>query len=120
MSQFRKNIAPFVTAEIALSEKAIANQDFPLAFLHLENAHILGQKSTYWHVKVHMLMLIFGLRQKDIHEVFGQIIRIIGAALFTAVKGVPEGNTGGSNVSPIKVMPIKPEYAAIIKEASKP
>jgi len=57
------------------------------------------------------------LKQNNIKEVLGQVFRIIGAALFTAVKGVPIGNTGGSNVSPIKVMPIKPEHAAIISKA---
>jgi hypothetical protein len=84
------------------------------SFVYLENAHVLGQESTYWHVKVHYLMLRWAIKQRDINEAIGQIIRIIGAALLTAIKGVPTGNTGGSNVSPVKVMPIKPGHAVII------
>ncbi|MEH6556315.1 MAG: DUF3703 domain-containing protein [Oceanicoccus sp.] len=49
----------------------------------------------------------------------GQVIRIIGAALLTAVKSVPAGNACGSNVSPVKIMPIKPAHAAIIIKAKK-
>jgi len=90
-----------------------------MAFTHLENAHVIGQESTYWHVRVHFLMMLWGIEQKDISEIFGQVIRIIGAAAFTAVRGVPVGNTGGSNVSPIKAMPIKSEHAEIIAKAKE-
>jgi hypothetical protein len=64
-------------------------------------------------------MLRWAIKQRDINEAIGQIIRIIGAALLTAIKGVPTGNTGGSNVSPVKVMPIKPEHAEIIAKVKK-
>lgn len=80
---------------------------------------MLGQESTYWHVKVHWHMLLWGIRQRDFNEVFGQVIRVLGAAALTAVKGVPAGNTGGSNVSPIMAMPISPEHARIIAKAKR-
>ncbi|WP_325101181.1 DUF3703 domain-containing protein [Marinomonas transparens] len=114
MSNFRKNIAPYVEAEISKSKDKEKSGCYDDSFAHLENAHVLGQESTYWHVKVHYLMFLWGIRHKDVKEVFGQFIRIIGAAALTSIKGVPIGNTGGSNVSPVKPMPIKPEHAEII------
>jgi len=119
LSSFRKAIAPYVQDELSQYERTIALGNRSAAFTHLENAHVLGQESTYWHVKVHYLMLLWGIEQQDPKEIFGQCIRILGAALFTAIKGVPSGNTGGSNVSPIVPMPIKPEHAEIIAKAKE-
>lgn len=117
MTQFSKNIAPYVTAEIMQSKALQQSGQHALAFTHLENAHVLGQASTYWHVKIHVLMMLWAIKQKDVAEVFGQLIRILGSAALTAINSVPTGNTGGSNVSPIKVMPIKKEHADIIAKA---
>jgi len=119
MSSFKENIRPYVETELAKSRDAESDGNFVAAFSHLENAHVLGQESTYWHVKVHYLMMLWGFRQRNASEVVGQVVRVIGAALLTAIKGVPIGNTGGSNVSPIKVMPIKPEHAEIIAKAKE-
>ena len=40
---------------------------------------------------------------------FGQIVRIVLGTLGSAVGLVPVGNTGGTNVSMFKRMPIAPE-----------
>ncbi|WP_027872482.1 DUF3703 domain-containing protein [Spongiibacter marinus] len=117
MVRFSKAIAPFIELELVRARQAEAFGDAVTGFRHLENAHVLGQESTRWHVKVHWLMFRWGLRQRDRREVVGQIIRIIGAAALTAIKGVPIGNTGGSNISPVKPLPIKPELEAIIAKA---
>lgn len=119
MSTFAKNIAPFVCAELHKSKQAQQLGDYEAAFAHLENAHVLGQASTYWHVRVHLHMMLWGIRRKDVKEIFGQVIRVIGAAALTAMRGVPEGNTGGSYVSAEKTMPIKPEHAEVIASAKK-
>ena len=119
MSNFSKNIAPYVEEELSKSSKSQGLGDYSNAFTYLENAHVLGQESTYWHVKVHYLMMLWGIKNSDFKETLGQVVRIIGAAAFTALKGVPKGNTGGSNVSPVRVMPIKPEYAKIIEKAKE-
>lgn len=117
MSHFSKNIGPYVTQELLRADQALKSGNSTRAFTHLEHAHVIGQESTYWHVKVHVQMLLWGITQKDFNEISGQIVRVIAAAALTAIKGVPVGNTGGSNVSPIKVMPIKPEHAEIIARA---
>jgi len=114
LTTFSRRIAPYVKAELLKASQNQQSKDYAKAFTHLENAHVLGQASTYWHVKVHCLMMLWGIRQQDVTETFGQLIRIIGAAALTAINGVPVGNTGGSNVSPMKSMPISPEHAAII------
>jgi hypothetical protein len=44
-------------------------------------------------------------RQRQVRELLGQTTRIAAAALFSRL-WVPEGNTGGANVSAIRPMPI--------------
>lgn len=51
-------------------------------------------------------MLVWGFTQRDAREIFGQLLRIIGAATKTAFGLVPTGNTGGSDISPFKPLPI--------------
>lgn len=116
-SRFSKNIARFVEAELLLAVQARKSGNLTAEFGHLENAHVIGQESTYWHVKVHVLMLLWAVRNFQIKEFFGQTFRIIGAASKTALGLVPQGNTGGANISPFKVLPIKPEHKAIISNA---
>jgi hypothetical protein len=77
----------------------------------------LGQASTVEHVRIHWLMFLWGFRQKNLNEMLGQIMRMVGAATKTAVGFVPSGNTGGSNVSPFKSLPISPDLALKIQAA---
>ncbi|WP_394170651.1 DUF3703 domain-containing protein [Saccharospirillum alexandrii] len=115
--RFSSNIAPFVEQELAAARRASAVNDTQQAFAHLERAHVLGQESTYWHVKVHCLMLLWAFRHRSVREARGQVFRIIGAATKTAFGWVPQGNTGGANVSPFRKMPIAPELAEVIQKA---
>jgi hypothetical protein len=73
--------------------------------------------STVEHVRVHWRMLLWGLRRHDPREVVGQIFRILGATTMTGVGLVPDGNTGGSNVSPFLRMPVPADLAVLIAEA---
>lgn len=91
----------------------------PAACFHrLERAHVLSQASTREHVRVHWHMLIWGFRQRRRREVFGQILRIVGAATKTALGLVPSGNTGGANVSPFKSLPVSEDLAVIISSSA--
>lgn len=114
---FTRNIRPYVEEELALARNDQNYGNKAEAFAHLENAHVLGQASTRLHVKVHVQMLLWAVKQGKIGEVFGQLFRIAGAATKTAFGLVPTGNTGGTNVSQFKVMPIKPELDRILKKA---
>jgi hypothetical protein len=110
--KFADNIRPYVDAELAAAER-----DPEHGFKHLERAHVLGQASTREHVRVHWRMLTWAVRQRDAREIFGQVIRLLGASLLTFIGKVPTGNTGGSNVSAIRPIPIDPELADIIERA---
>jgi len=75
------------------------------SFHHLERAHILGQRHYVPHVINHYWMLKVGWRSRDVREVLGQVLRIIGSA-GSLIGLIPIGNTGGANVSAVKPMPI--------------
>ena len=79
--------------------------DAQAEFAHLERAHVLGQRSTLAHTVAHWRMFHFGLRHRDLREVFGQVARML-AALTKSVIWVPVGNTGGANVNPFRPMPV--------------
>ena len=117
MSEFGHRIRPYVEREILAAYQADAQGKPDVAFSHLERAHILGQTSTVEHVRVHWHMFLWSIRQRNVRECLGQLLRIVGAAISTAVGLVPRGNTGGTNVNPFKSMPIPPELAALIEEA---
>jgi hypothetical protein len=100
-----------------MSRDAETHGESAVAFAHLERAHVLGQASTVEHVRVHWHMLVWALRQRRPGECLGQAFRIAGAATKTAIGLVPYGNTGGSDVSPFKRMPIEPELEKLIQQA---
>lgn len=119
MDSFKNNILPYVEQELSSAQISLQQGNPTLAFSHLERAHILGQESTLLHTKVHWLMFLWGLRQHHYGECLGQILRIIGAATKTMFGLVPRGNTGGSNVSPFKTMPIPSDLEVILNNARK-
>ncbi|MBI3806012.1 MAG: DUF3703 domain-containing protein [Nitrospirae bacterium] len=117
MSEFGRRIRPYVKSEILAAYQAERRGQPDVAFSHLERAHILGQASTVEHVRVHWHMLLWSIHQRNVQECLGQLLRIVGAAIGTAIGLVPQGNTGGTNAAPFKRMPIPPELAARIEEA---
>lgn len=117
MTRFARRIRPHVEAEIAAACRSLRNGNATQAFAHLERAHVLGQSSTWLHVRVHWLMLLWGLRQHRVVEAVGQVLRVVGAATKTPIGLVPTGNTGGSNVSPFRRVPIAPELQRLIDSA---
>ena len=58
-------------------------------------------------------MLRVGWSRRDFREVVGQVPRIIAATLFSRI-WVPVGNTGGTNVSAMRPMPIPADLRAIL------
>lgn len=117
---FGNRIRAYVEIELEAARAAERAGEHLAAFRHLERAHVLGQKSTVQHVRVHCLMLVWGLRHHNGREVIGQVTRLIGAATKTWVGLVPEGNTGGANVSAFKSMPIPDDLADLIDVARLP
>ncbi len=105
-SRFCRAIAAAVREELQLARLAEANGETERAFAHLENAHVLGQSATYWHVLVHIKMAGWAIRQGDRRELFAQIMRSAAALIVTPFGWLPEGNPGGGRVSAFATMPI--------------
>ncbi|WP_105258289.1 DUF3703 domain-containing protein [Pseudoalteromonas sp. T1lg88] len=114
---FTQAIRSAVLRELVMARRARLSTQRTQEFKHLENAHVLGQESTYWHTYIHWRMLVWGWKNKAYSEVVGQILRIVGAISKTAIGLLPTGNTGGANVSPFKPMPLSSECAQAIAQA---
>jgi hypothetical protein len=106
----------FIKQKMNQYELALAQGEHKKAFSMLEDAYVIGQQSTYFHCLVHYKMLRHGLRYRDFREVFGQIVRLVGAFTKTAIGLVPIGNTGGANVSPFKSMPVSKANQEVLDE----
>jgi hypothetical protein len=100
--------------EIALAKELIAIGELEASFPHLERAHVIGQVFVVPHVTCHWLMLSVELRRRRVMAALGQAVRIVLGMLGSAVGVVPVGNTGGTDISMFKRMPIEPELQNII------
>ena len=107
------SVASAVGHEMARADAYLREGDLDRVLAHLERAHILGQTRTPLHLRAHWAMLRLGWRRGDMHDVIGQVFRLVTAALFTHV-WIPLGNTGGSRVSAFQPMPIPEDLARIL------
>jgi hypothetical protein len=117
MSTLASLIRPHVQAELDAASSAEARGQFQTAFRHLERAHVLSQVCTRQHVRVHWRFLRFALRHDRGADAAGQLWRLAGAALLTAVGLVPAGNTGGSNVNGFRRMGVASDLQRVIDDA---
>ncbi|UJR84558.1 Hypothetical protein I5071_66370 [Sandaracinus amylolyticus] len=108
-----RELSPHVDALLARSRAHVAERDWPAAWSALELAHVLSQPSARLHTKVHVRMLVLGARLGDLREVVGQIVRVAGAGLGSALGRFPAGNTGRARVSIIAPMPVPDEARRI-------
>jgi len=100
--------------EIALARQFIAKGELAAGFPHLERAHVIGQGFVLPHVLSHWLMLGVELRRGQVMAAAGQAVRIVLGMLGSAVGVVPVGNTGGTDISMFKRMPVDPRLQRII------
>ena len=101
--------------EMALARSCIRERRYDDAFAHLERAHVLGQEHVSSHVLSHWHMLRVALRRRQPNAAWGQAVRIVLGALGSAVGVVPTGNTGGTDISMFKRMPIDPQLLSIMQ-----
>ncbi len=106
-----------IQQELAAADEMIVLRDYSSAFSHLERAHVLAQAITYDHTRIHWRMLKLGFLTRSLREIFGQIIRIVGAATKTPFGIYPTGNTGGANVYFFKPMPVPSDLQQILDKA---
>ena len=102
-------------SEISQAQQLLAQGDMDAAFTHLERAHVIGQAFVLPHIKSHGLMLKVEWQRRRVVAMLGQFVRIVLGALGSAVGVVPVGNTGGSDISMFKRMPIPPELQNVIE-----
>jgi hypothetical protein len=113
-------LKPFYQKELKAYQEALKKKYYQVSWRHLERAHILGQPYPYQHSYVHWKMLLFGIRIKDLKEVFGQVPRLIVGGVKSFVGTIPVGNTGGANVPPLRPMEIPEDLADIIHNSTLP
>lgn len=114
-----KDLKEFYINELNQYRSAMIDGDLTKAWYHLERSHILGQSYPIEHTYTHWLMLKFGFRQKNLKEVVGQLIRLLVGGWKSFIDHVPLGNTGGSNVPPLKKMELPSDLAHILDEYRK-
>lgn len=112
--QNNKVLTTAIVHELAQAESLEVSGVYRSAFYHLERAHVLGQTSTYLHTCIHWRMFKLAIKQHSSREIWGQIVRIIGASTKTPFGIYPKGNTGGANVWFFKPMPIPEDLEKIL------
>ena len=104
--------------EIAAGKELVASGDLVRGFEHFERAHVLGQRFVGAHSHAHWFMLKLEVRRGRIDAVLGQAVRLFLGVIGSAVGIVPTGNTGGTDISMFKRMPIAPDLQEIIDGSS--
>src|SRR5690606_36418277 len=102
------------TSEHTAARHARRRGDVAEEWRRLERAHILSQPLAVAHVRTHLTMLGFGIRQRDRREVTGQLVRLLVAGPGSAIGRYPLGNTGGADVSAVVPMPIPTDLQALL------
>jgi hypothetical protein len=105
-------------SELSAAATAASRGEAEAAFRHLGRAHVLSQRHTWQHVRVHWLMLRLGASLDSRREVLGQASRIVAAALFSRI-WVPAGNTGRANVGALKPMPIPDDLRSLLEHGGR-
>jgi hypothetical protein len=102
--------------EIASARALMRRNEHDQALPHLERAHVLGQQHAVPHVQSHWLMLRVAVHRREPVAMLGQAARIVLGTVGSLVGSVPTGNTGGTNISMFKRLPIEPELRKIMED----
>ena len=110
-----KRLRYYYLKELAQYRRCMKAGNFLHAWHHLERAHVIGQAYPVEHSYSHWLMLKFGFEVRDFREALGQIPRLLVGGFKSFVGTIPEGNTGGANVPPLRRMEIPPDIQQMLK-----
>jgi arylesterase / paraoxonase len=110
----RSDVKEAYKRELALARQARRARDLEGAVVHLERAHILGQRYLLPHFHTHALLFAVAAQRVDAREMAGQVVRLIAVVPGYLSGWVPKGNTGSANVSAL--LPMKPpeDLAALV------
>lgn len=103
-----------IASEMSLFVAARAIGDTPAAWRALKRAHIVSQPYLGLHLNNNWDMLKFAIAQRDVKEVFGQVVRLALAPLGALTGRIPIGNTGRSNVSAFHPMFVPDDLRAAL------
>ncbi len=112
-----KKLKLYFNTELSSYRTELKKGNLEQAWLHLERAHIIGQKYPITHSLVHWKMLCFGIKIKSKKEIIGQIPRLLFGGVKSFVGKIPIGNPGGANVPPLKPFPIEKELQDVFIKA---
>ncbi len=62
-------------------------------------------------------MFKVGFKTKNTKEMIGQVLRMFASIVFSRI-WIPKGNTGGSNVNPMKPMKLPEDLEKLFQEAT--
>lgn len=111
-----QDLRPYFLNELRQYRAEFGQPDLSKAWRHLERAHVLGQPWAVEHTKVHWIMLGFGFKIKNWHEIAGQIPRLLVGGVKSFVGKIPVGNTGGADVPPLRPMEIPEDLDLLLKK----
>lgn len=110
-------LKPYFEQELEAYHQTLNQENYVLAWHHLERAHVIGQAYPFAHSQVHWKMLLLAIQIKSIKEIIGQVPRLLVGGIKSFVGKIPIGNTGGSNVPPLKSMPLTEDIKSIFAQA---
>ncbi len=84
----------------------------------LERAHILSQQWVLPHLRSHALMLGLAVRTRDGREILGQVYRLLGGGIVTALGRAPIGNDGRAATPSMRPAPLPDDLAEILAGAT--
>ena len=93
----KQNSKDIIKNELGLYKIEFDNQNFDLAFGHLERVHIISQPFPWRHTFIHLKMLRFAILTFRPKEIIIQFIYSLFSAKFSAFEIYPKGNTGRAN-----------------------
>lgn len=82
----------------------------------LERAHIAAQPWARDHTIAHLRMLRYAIRQRDRHEIGGQLLRILVAAPGSLTGRYPPGNTGRATTPLTATADVPAEIAELLAQ----
>lgn len=107
----------FLAEEYRRAAEASDDQNFEVAWHHLERAHVVAQNRLGPHCVSHWRMLELAWRTRDLRELLGQIFRLSLAPIGNITGRLPTGNSGRSNVSAFARMEIEPEIRRVLVQS---
>ena len=113
MSPESPRIAAYEAA-MASARENLAKFDPDQAVMHLERAHVLGQRDFGRHWSVHVAMLKVAWEATNGRELRGQFLRLALTPIGHLTQRLPEGNTGRSNVSAFATMAVPADLQRLL------